>query len=1081
MSDNNAILENQPVEQKKEVAPAHKEAEIAFKQAMATLEVGEYWLNKNYLTELSEPKKYAVQNIEQNLQSNNMRLFQLNRINLENKQSMLESLTAVYHTLGVQGYTVFLFLDCKNSLTQLYLGIKKTGGQGKEGGDLLEATLNGHFAGSQYTRVEKHSQTLACLSPDFDFHRAITSLTTVPSLALEEREHFMQGLEKFIDAAEQQNYQALFLAEPVAHSSLHIAEKQYANMATQLSPLVKQQVSFGDSSSQSIGESISKSITQSFTQTETTGTNTAIAEGKNITDGESTAEGITNTLGTSESITAGGSVGVPFVASGNVSVSAGVNYSQSRSRTITLNRSITNSLTKTTGESHSSAAAKTNGNTDTTAQNTGSSETQSRTISFDTQNKSIEQIVKLLDTHLARIEEAKSYGGWQTAVYFIADTPSQSQALASIYLGLMRGKDSHSETAAISTWIKERAKPIFAWLNNLTHPRFRSDLYLNDITPATLVSGKEMAVQLGFPRRSTSTVTVVESQSFGRSIQTTDTIGGVEKASKSIHLGTIRHLWQDTKQAVDLDVQKLSSHIFVTGSTGSGKSNTVYQILDQLNKNDVKFMVIEPAKGEYKNVFGHREDVLVLGTNPTQAQLLKINPFKFPKGVHVLEHIDRLVEIFNVCWPMYAAMPAVLKDAMLEAYRASGWNLDSSYNIYSDELFPTFKDLLFQLENVINQSAFSQEVKSNYIGSLVTRVKSLTNGLNGQIFSSAEIDNETLFDQNVIVDLSRIGSQETKSLIMGILVMRLSEYRMSSSGMNQALKHVTVLEEAHNILKRTSTEQSSEGANVAGKAVEMLSNAIAEMRTYGEGFIIADQSPSAVDISAIRNTNTKIVMRLPDEADRRLAGKASGLTDEQLDEITKLPKGVAIIYQNDWLEPVLCKIHHFNGVEKAYCYTPSNYTSLDRKVFNLHLARLLLTKVLPLPEKYDLALLKQGLEKFDIQTEIKIFVHRIIDELEKYGSSSLLDIQNYRKIATYLVSALELRSTTYTKLLNLNEIDNFESFSQDLSVLLTDKLERFSKDLAKSIEQSIVTAFSLEDPNREIVLLAWKKIQENIK
>lgn len=1075
MSDNNATPETQPAEQKKEVAPARKEAEMAFKQAMATLEIGEHWLNKNYLTELSESKKYAVQNIKQNLQSPDVRLFQLNRINLENKQSMLESLTAVYHTLGVQGYTVFLFLDCKNSLTQLYLGVKKSGGKGKEGGDLLEATLNGHFAGSQYTWVKKHSKTLACLSPDDAFHRAITSLTTVPSLALEEREHFMQGLEKFIDAAEQQNYQALFLAEPVAHSSLHIAETQYANMATQLSPLVKQQISLGDSSSQSIGESISKSITQSFTQTETTGTNTAIAEGQAHADGEAIAEGTTHSSG----INVG--VSFPFTKKDGVSAGLGLNYSQSRNRTITLNHLITNSLTKTTGESHSSATAKAKGESETKSQNKGSSETQSRTISFDTQNKSIEQIVKLLDTHLARIEEAKSYGGWQTAVYFIADTPSQSQALASIYLGLMRGKDSHSETAAISTWKNDKAKPIFAWLKNLTHPRFRSDLYLNEITPATLVSGKEMAVQLGLPRRSTSTVTVVESQSFGRSIQTTDTISGVEKASKSIHLGTIRHLWQDTKQAVDLDVQKLSSHIFVTGSTGAGKSNTVYQILDQLNKNDVKFMVIEPAKGEYKNVFGHRKDVLVLGTNPTQAQLLKINPFKFPKGVHVLEHIDRLVEIFNVCWPMYAAMPAVLKDAMLEAYRASGWNLDSSCNIYSDELFPTFKDLLFQLENVINQSAFSQEVKSNYIGSLVTRVKSLTNGLNGQIFSSAEIDNETLFDQNVIVDLSRIGSQETKSLIMGILVMRLSEYRMSSSGMNQALKHVTVLEEAHNILKRTSTEQSSEGANVAGKAVEMLSNAIAEMRTYGEGFVIADQSPSAVDISAIRNTNTKIVMRLPDEADRRLAGKASGVTDEQLEEIAKLPKGVAVVYQNDWLEPVLCKIHHFNGVEKAYCYTPSNHISLDRKVFNLHLARLLLTKVLPLPEKYDLSLLKQGLEKFDVQTEIKIFIHRIIDEVEKYGSSSLLKIQNYRKIATYLVSALELRSSTYTKLLNLNEINNFESFSQDLSTLLMDKLERFSKDLAKSIEQSIVTAFSLEEPNHEIVLLAWKKIQENIK
>lgn len=993
MSDNNAILENQPVEQKKEVAPAHKEAEIAFEQAMATLEIGEHWLNKNYLTELSEPEKYAVQNIEQNLplvQSSDIRLFQLKRINLENKQSMLESLTAVYHTLGVQGYTVFLFLDCKNSLTQLYLGIKKTGGQGKEGGDLLEATLNGHFAGSQYTRVEKHSETLACLSPDFAFHRAITSLTTVPSLALEEREHFMQGLEKFIDAAEQQNYQALFLAEPVTHSSLHIAEKQYANMATQLSPLVKQQVSFGDSSSQSIGESISKSITQSFTQTETTGTNTAIAEGQSHTDGESTAEGITNTLGVSKNITAGGSVGVPFVASGNASVSVGVNYSQSRSRTITLNHSITNSLTKTTGESHSSAAAKTNGNTDTTAQNTGSSETQSRTISFDTQNKSIEQIVKLLDTHLARIEEAKSYGGWQTAVYFIADTPSQSQALASIYLGLMRGKDSHSETAAISTWTKGDAKPIFAWLNNLTHPRFHSGLYLNEITPATLVSGKEMAVQLGFPRRSTSTVTVVESQSFGRSIQTTDTIGGVEKASKSIHLGTIRHLWQDTKQAVDLDVQKLSSHIFVTGSTGSGKSNTVYQILDQLNKNDVKFMVIESAKGEYKSVFGERAKVF--GTNPKKTELLRINPFKFPSDIHVLEHIDRLIEIFNVCWPMYAAMPAILKDAMLEAYKASGWDLENSYNL-SPDIFPNFSDLLKQLEKVIASSAFAQELKSNYEGSLVTRVRSLTNGLNGQIFSANEVDSSILFDENVIVDLSRIGSQETKSLIMGILVMRLSEYRMScANGMDQPLKHVTVLEEAHNILKRTSTEQSAEGSNVAGKAVEMLSNAIAEMRTYGEGFIIADQSPSAVDISAIRNTNTKIVMRLPDEADRRLAGKASGVTDEQLEEIAKLPKGVAVVYQNDWLEPVLCQIAHFDGKESfSYVAKTINTHDADKALFKQHIAELLFSKKLKLDNKrLDFAEIKQSIEKSDLSSDYKSYLSNLALALQQGHIPALL-------------------------------------------------------------------------------------------
>lgn len=57
------------------------------------------------------------------------------------------------------------------------------------------------------------------------------------------------------------------------------------------------------------------------------------------------------------------------------------------------------------------------------------------------------------------------------------------------------------------------------------------------------------------------------------------------------------------------------------------------------------FLVIEPAKGEYKKIF---KDVKCYGTNPLMGELLRINPFSFPAGIHVLEHIDRIVEIFNV-------------------------------------------------------------------------------------------------------------------------------------------------------------------------------------------------------------------------------------------------------------------------------------------------------------------------------------------------------------------------------------------------------------------------------------------------
>ena len=267
---------------------------------------------------------------------------------------------------------------------------------------------------------------------------------------------------------------------------------------------------------------------------------------------------------------------------------------------------------------------------------------------------------------------------------------------------------------------------------------------------------------------------------------------------------------------------------------------------------------------------------------------------------------------------MYAAMPAVLKAAMENAYRSAGWNLVKSENKHGD-VFPSFIDVAIEVEKYINKSEYSDENKSNYKGSLLTRLESLTNGINSMIFSADDIDDFALFDENVIVDLSRVGSTETKALIMGILILKLQEHRINcSEGSNSELRHVTVLEEAHNLLKRTSIEQSSEIANLLGKSVEMLANSIAEMRTYGEGFIIADQSPGLLDMSVIRNTNTKIIMRLPDFSDRELVGKAAGLNDDQIIELSKLPRGVAAVYQDDWISPVLCCVEKPNLTEEEY-------------------------------------------------------------------------------------------------------------------------------------------------------------------
>ena len=493
--------------------------------------------------------------------------------------------------------------------------------------------------------------------------------------------------------------------------------------------------------------------------------------------------------------------------------------------------------------------------------------------------------------------------------------------------------------------------------------------------------------------------------------------------------------------------------------------------MDSVRKTNTKFLIIEPAKGEYKNVFGTEH---IFGTNPLISNLLRINPFRFTKGVHVLEHADRLIEIFNVCWPMYAAMPAVLKEAVLNSYEDCGWNLIKSKNKYSEEIFPTFSDLIWELETVIEASSYSEEVKSNYKGSLVTRVKSLANGINGEIFSGKEIGDDILFDENVIVDLSRIGSQETKALIMGVLIMRLSEYR-SNSGIeaNSELRHVTILEEAHNLLKRCSQEQSMEGSNVAGKSVEMISNAIAEMRTYGEGFIIVDQSPGAVDISAIRNTNTKIIMRLPEESDRKISGKSAAMKDNQIDEIAKLPTGVAVVYQNDWEEPVLCHINMYKGERLKYVFMedveePTNEQPVIREILKFMMKEKV--KQPQLDVKESISKIKNSISSINLPTYVKLNIFATIQEFEETGTASIWKNKEYEKFS-WVISGIFGTKQEILKL--TKQVRDFDELTDGLKKIINERVESIPSELELSLCQSLMRDYSIGDENRLKIYNAW--------
>ena len=812
---------------------------------------------------------------------------------------------------------------------------------------------------------------------------------------------------------------------------------------------------------------------QSYTLSNTSGTSHTEGKSKSTSESESTSSGTSHSVsqenaaakavkGVAAAATLVGAALAPFTGGASMAVGGIVSGAVGMAGSF-ISRSESNgtSQSETNSKTYSSSKNWSDSSNQSTTEANGTTNSSGEGMTVTMHNKTVEDMLERINKQLKRMDEFESLGMFECAAYFTSEDQYAAEMAAATYKALMRGENSGVEVAAINLWGQgqQQTEQVGQYVANFIHPVFwyNGPAGRLQVTPCSLVSGNELAIHMGLPRRSVCGLPVVEHADFGKEVVSYNQ----KEEGAELLLGKIFNMGSVCKNTVRLNRNSLAMHTFVTGSTGSGKSNTVYEILSQLDAGGVNFMVVEPAKGEYKNVFGNRSDVHVYGTNPKITELLRINPFRFPEGIHVLEHIDRLIEIFNVCWPMYAAMPAVLKDAMLQAYEVCGWDLQTSENEYSEELFPTFQDLLTELVDVINRSAYDQEVKSNYRGSLETRVRSLANGLNGQIFSANEIPEKILFDENVIIDLSRVGSAESKALIMGILIMRLNEYRMTScTEMNAPLRHVTVLEEAHNILRRTSTEQSEEGSNVAGKSVEMIANSIAEMRTYGEGFIIADQSPSAVDISAIRNTNTKIIMRLPDEQDRQLAGKAAALKENQLDEIARLPKGVAVVYQNDWVEPVLCKIGKFDGEEKQYVH---------RRTFdNIKTAsgeKLLLQNLLKKEEGESLELniqqLRQILLRLPVPTKTKIAA---LKALQKNGRCTQKDIQAvvYDLVCTSVVE---------------KELDNVESIEEWRDVIVYSGNVELS-DLSRNVQNQIGELILREQIERfgrpETYLTQWQ-------
>lgn len=865
--------------------------------------VADIYLNRTYLDNFSSaPIVPANRSV---LDSSSLRIVEISKLVFDENEKFTDKLMSVYSALHSLNSAVATIINSDGDKVRFYIGVRSDINM-SIAGDVLESTLKGNFPGIVFDSLDVSQIKGMMADIRSSGLKSLASVSIVPSARKKdfEIEEFVQSIEKFIDTMSGENYTVVSLATPLDSLTTQKRKHGYEELYSALSPHAKLSIAYGENESTAVNESLSASFSKSVN--------------RSVSNSNTTSS--SHSSGSNYSRNSNSSYNGGFSDSGwNFGWGGSDGYSNGSFDSYTSGNSFTQSFSDSEGSS--STEGKTKGTTETQG--------TSKTVTLNFENKGVSLLMERAQAQLERFKKCESFGMWEFCSYFMSKDIHTTALASNAYKALMTGDESNVESAHLNVWSlnqSESISKIADYILNFSHPlaeipSFEGGYSKQLVTPTNLVSGNELPLVMGLPKKSVSGLAVVEMAEFGRAV-----VYENKPPMREIEFGNIYHMGVTEKPRVKMDLDLLASHCFITGSSGSGKSYATYQLLDSVLKHDVKIMIIEPAKGEYKQIFGGLKGIKIFTTDPNAYRILKINPFQFPTNIHLLSHIEQLLQIFNASWPLYAAMPAILKQAVVDAYVKCGWDVQNSIWIsgISDHKYPVFSDVLEILPEIINTSDYSADSKGDYKGALVTRVQSMTVGINGVIFKNSEgIDDSLLFDSNVIVDLSELGSDEAIALIMGVLIMKLNEYRKSQRKRNKAqvlnskLQHVTVLEEAHNLLRRTSKEQNQEGANMIGKSVEMISNSIKEMRTYGEGFVIIDQSPMAVDTSAIENTATKIILNTPAKDACDELGSALSLNETQTNELSRLNVGVAAVFQKGWLSPVLMKVDKWDDKYEA--------------------------------------------------------------------------------------------------------------------------------------------------------------------
>lgn len=388
----------------------------------------------------------------------------------------------------------------------------------------------------------------------------------------------------------------------------------------------------------------------------------------------------------------------------------------------------------------------------------------------------------------------------------------------------------------------------------------------------------------------------------------------------------------------------LPKHAFVSGVPGSGKTNTMHHITSSLWKQHrIPFLVLEPAKQEYRALANDpgMEEMYLFSPNADMSFPLHINPFEMPKGTMVSEHIRRLCSVFEGAFPLEPPMPFLLDTAIEAVYRELGWIPEHVYTGTEKTAdgrkkrpLPTVSMLYRRLEQELNETNYSDDVRGNLESALKVRIGSLLRREMGDIFDVPEstFEPEKWLTVPAVIELESMGTGPANFLTL-MLCSLIRETLKANPLFEGDIRHVIFIEEAHNLIGPESEEQSGLEADPKRAATAFVVKMLAEVRALKEGIVIADQLPTVMAQEVLKNTGLKIGLRITSADDRSLLGSTMAASGMQLEAMSTFAVGEALIFYEKLMRPFTVRVREWwgelgNTPEKEAMTQPKNDAAL---------------------------------------------------------------------------------------------------------------------------------------------------------